>query len=105
MRLLHSKKPGLPFEDFYSEALPEYLILSHTWYDASSEPTFQDVRDGEGNHKFGLQKILRFKELVAAMNVDYFWVDTCCIDKTSSAELTEAINSMFLWYKRATNCI
>ncbi|KAH6714351.1 hypothetical protein BKA61DRAFT_632289 [Leptodontidium sp. MPI-SDFR-AT-0119] len=29
---------------------------------------------------------------------EYIWIDTCCIDKTSSAELSEAINSMFRWY-------
>ncbi|KAK4461563.1 HET domain-protein, partial [Cladorrhinum samala] len=32
------------------------------------------------------------------------WVDTCCIDKTSSAELTEAINSMYMWYANSTVC-
>ncbi len=30
----------------------------------------------------------------------YAWIDTCCIDKTNNVELSEAINSMFRWYKR-----
>lgn len=34
----------------------------------------------------------------------HVWVDTCCIDKRSSAELSEAINSMFSWYDRAAVC-
>ena len=37
-------------------------------------------------------------------NIDYAWVDICCIDKSSSAELSEAINSMFRWYQRAEVC-
>lgn len=32
-------------------------------------------------------------------------IDSCCIDKSSSAELTEAINSMFKWYREAGLCI
>jgi hypothetical protein len=36
--------------------------------------------------------------------LDYVWIDTCCIDKSSSAELSEAINSMFAWYERAQVC-
>ena len=31
-------------------------------------------------------------------------VDTCCIDKSSSAELTESINSMYRWYQEAAIC-
>ncbi|KAK4120063.1 hypothetical protein N657DRAFT_702570 [Parathielavia appendiculata] len=34
----------------------------------------------------------------------YFWIDTCCIDKTNGAELNEAINSMFWWYRNAARC-
>jgi hypothetical protein len=34
----------------------------------------------------------------------YVWIDTCCIDKSSSAELSEAINSMYQWYEMAGVC-
>lgn len=34
----------------------------------------------------------------------YAWVYTCCIDKRSSSELSEAINSMFNWYSCASVC-
>ena len=30
--------------------------------------------------------------------------DLCCIDKTSSAELSEAINSMYRWYQESGVC-
>ncbi|KAF1816809.1 HET-domain-containing protein [Eremomyces bilateralis CBS 781.70] len=103
MGLLHSKKPGLQFEEFYSD-IPSYYIISHTWYPNNQEIPYQDVLNGAGEQKLGLQKILKFKELVSSKQGDYFWVDTCCIDKTSSAELSEAINSMYLWYKEAAAC-
>ncbi|KAF4836560.1 Vegetative incompatibility protein HET-E-1 [Colletotrichum tropicale] len=35
----------------------------------------------------------------------YMWIDTCCIDKTSSVEMSEAINSMFKWYQDSQICI
>ncbi|ROV87718.1 hypothetical protein VSDG_09744 [Cytospora chrysosperma] len=76
MRLLHAQT--LEFEDFASlETTPKYAILSHTW--GNEEVTYEDMRDG----------------------LEHFWVDTCCIDKSSSAELSEAINSMFKWYQQA----
>ncbi|TBU64672.1 hypothetical protein BD310DRAFT_837982 [Dichomitus squalens] len=34
----------------------------------------------------------------------YIWIDSCCIDKSSSSELSEAINSMYAWYARADVC-
>ncbi|KAI1786213.1 HET-domain-containing protein [Ganoderma leucocontextum] len=34
----------------------------------------------------------------------YIWIDSCCIDKSSSSELSEAINSMHLWYAKAALC-
>lgn len=35
---------------------------------------------------------------------DYIWIDTCCIDKSSSTELSEALNSMFEWYAESAVC-
>lgn len=34
----------------------------------------------------------------------YIWIDSCCIDKTSSSELAESINSMFRWYEESEVC-
>lgn len=34
----------------------------------------------------------------------WLWIDSCCIDKTSSSELSEAINFMYVWYKHSAVC-
>ncbi|KAJ4297507.1 hypothetical protein N0V90_005399 [Kalmusia sp. IMI 367209] len=81
----------------------EYAILSHTWEDG--EVTFQEFADLEkAEMKPGFGKIAKTCKLAKLRGLKWAWVDTVCIDKTSSAELTEAINSMFQWYKRAVVC-
>ena len=52
----------------------------------------------------GYQKIKKFCELAARDGHDWAWVDSCAIDKRSSAELSEAINSMFKWYHDSKMC-
>ncbi|KAM5545994.1 hypothetical protein V8D89_000120 [Ganoderma adspersum] len=42
--------------------------------------------------------------IALAQGYKYIWIDSCCIDKTSSAELSEAINSMYFWYREAAVC-
>jgi Heterokaryon incompatibility protein (HET) len=80
-----------------------YAILSHTW--GNDEVTFQDMADIErARKKQGFSKIERTCELAVERSIEYAWIDTCCIDKSSSAELTEAINSMFRWYKQSQIC-
>ena len=89
---------------FFGDNIPPYAILSHTWGADSEEVTFQDIVKGGGKSKLGYEKIQFCGEQAAKDNLAYFWVDTCCIDKTSSAELSEAINSMFNWYARSECC-
>ncbi|KAE9381114.1 HET-domain-containing protein [Stipitochalara longipes BDJ] len=80
-----------------------YAILSHTW--GNGEVSFQDIVDIErARKKQGFFKIERTCQLARDRNIEYAWIDTCCIDKSSSAELTEAINSMFRWYKQSHVC-
>ncbi|RBR18873.1 uncharacterized protein FIESC28_05795 [Fusarium coffeatum] len=80
-----------------------YAILSHTW--GKEEVTFEDMtQQSPPTHISGYIKILKTCELARQKGISYAWVDTCCIDKRSSAELAEAINSMFRWYKEATIC-
>ncbi|KAK0723401.1 heterokaryon incompatibility protein-domain-containing protein, partial [Lasiosphaeria miniovina] len=80
-----------------------YAILSHTWGDG--EVTFDDIKNlDSASRKAGWDKIAQTCRLAAAQGFEYAWVDTCCIDKSSSAELSEAINSMFKWYRNATVC-
>lgn len=80
-----------------------YAILSHTWED--EEVTHQDMRDlSLARNKVGFWKIEKTCEQAKEDRLGYAWVDTCCIDKTSSTELQEAINSMFEWYAHAMKC-
>ncbi|KAF1841646.1 HET-domain-containing protein, partial [Cucurbitaria berberidis CBS 394.84] len=84
---------------------PKYAILSHTW--GSEEVTFEQLRNARHadlERMSGFRKILLASQQTLRDGLDYVWVDTCCIDKTSSAELSESINSMFRWYKNATIC-
>jgi len=55
--------------------------------------------------RFGYTKIAQTARITLKLGYQYFWIDTCCIDKTSSAELQEAINSMYRWYKLCSRCV
>ena len=60
--------------------------------------------NGTGETKTGYRKIRFCGKQAANDGLQFFWADTCCIDKSSSAELSEAINSMFRWYHNVTKC-
>ena len=84
---------------------PPYAILSHTWED--EEVLFRDMASGASSatkSKKGYAKIVETCKLASEDELGYAWVDTCCIDKSSSAELSEAINSMFQWYRNSNVC-
>ncbi|KAI1738496.1 heterokaryon incompatibility protein-domain-containing protein [Xylaria scruposa] len=82
---------------------PRYAILSHTW--EHEEVTFQDIQNLDvARTKAGFSKIFKCCEITADEGLSWAWVDTCCINKSDNAELTEAINSMFKWYEAATIC-
>jgi hypothetical protein len=84
--------------------VPQYAILSHTWGPDGDEVTFEDVIKGTGKHKPGFQKLSFCGDQAKADSLHYFWVDTCCIDKSNEKELTTAINSMFRWYRNTARC-
>jgi hypothetical protein len=86
------------------DTTPPYAILSHTWGADPDEVTFEDMTNGTGKGKVGCEKIRFCGEQARQDGLQYFWVDTCCIDKANKAELTHAINSMFRWYRNATRC-
>ncbi|KAI1667981.1 TPR protein [Pyrenophora tritici-repentis] len=90
--------------EFGGETIPRYAILSHTWGADYDEITLADVEKDTYTSKAGYRKLQFCADQSAKHGIRYFWVDTCCIDKSSSAELTEAINSMFAWYRDATRC-
>lgn len=102
MYLLHARTVEL--REFHGDEIPAYAILSHTW--GEREVTFQDMQASRSQaaDKAGLSKILHTCKKALEDSLEYAWVDTCCIDKNSSAELTEAINSMFRWYQKAEKC-
>jgi hypothetical protein len=111
MRLLKYGEDGcLTITSFDQNAIPHYAILSHTWGADAGEVTFADLANGDGKHKPDYRKKLGYKKIrfcgeqTQQDGLQYFWVDTCCIDKTDKAELSLAIQSMFRWYQDATKC-
>ncbi|KAF2636584.1 HET-domain-containing protein [Massarina eburnea CBS 473.64] len=133
MRLLNAKT--LEFEFFFDEKIPPYLILSHTWGDEevtyqdmrylqrlktlpkalrndpvdlfSISMSAGSTRDSEAaiTATAGYRKILGTARYARRKSLEYFWIDTCCIDKSSSSELQEAINSMYRWYRQSAVCV
>ncbi|KAL8976429.1 MAG: hypothetical protein Q9205_007560 [Flavoplaca limonia] len=115
MRLLRTKT--LEFEDFLDSQLPVYAILSHRW--GEHEVSYKEMRGFQKEHLaatneerykaaeasgLGMAKIKNFCQKASSNGFDWGWIDTCCIDKRSSAELSESINAMFKWYARSSVC-
>jgi hypothetical protein len=107
MRLINTT--SLDLVEFYDANIPQYAILSHTW-EPDGEVSFQQFINAKANDKSpirrwqGYRKILTTCQLARQDGLEWAWIDTCCIDKTSSAELSEAINSMFRWYRASEIC-
>lgn len=100
MRLINTGT--LSFEEFIGENIPTYAILSHTL--GNDEESFKGFQDPSCAHKEGYQKIWMTCKQAREDGIQYAWIDTCCIDKSSSAELSEAINSMYHCYQRSKLC-
>jgi len=103
MRLINTRT--LELQEFFGTEIPEYAALSHTWI-LGKEVSYKEMTtlDPTCRAKEGYQKILNTCAIAAREKIEYAWIDTCCIDKSSSAELSEAINSMFNWYRRCKAC-
>ncbi|KUI67219.1 Vegetative incompatibility protein HET-E-1 [Cytospora mali] len=104
MRLMNTTT--LVIQEFPSEEdLPEFAILSHTWGKTGEECSLQDMTRPEVvSEKPGYRKIKLCCDQALIDGLEWAWVDTCCIDKTSTAELSEAINSMYRWYRKSRIC-
>jgi tetratricopeptide (TPR) repeat protein len=103
MRLLERGDSDIiKLREFSNDKVPPYAILSHTWGD--EEVTFKDLTDGTGRKKLAYHKIVFCVNQAWQDGFRYSWVDTCCIDKSSSAELQTSINYMFRWYYGAARC-
>lgn len=103
MRLLNVH--SLEFEEHHPP-IPPYAIASHRWK-RSTEASIEDVRTKSNTEQVGYKKVEDFAEYVRSRvtYVQWLWIDTCCIDQKSSQEVSEAINSMFEWYRNAEVCL
>nr|POF17870.1 vegetative incompatibility protein het-e-1 [Quercus suber] len=104
MRLLSVR--SLEFHEFDLSDAPAYVIASRTWV-PGSEIMYEEFRRRQGREKTGYQKVISFASYVKehVPDVEWLWIDTCCIDQSNGKELTKAINSMFRWYIHATVCL
>ena len=102
MRLINTTT--LRFREFFGSEIPLYAILSHRWQ--SAEVSYQDfmARGANDFDRPEYKKIVDCCAFAASQGYSWVWIDACCIDKQNSAELSEAINSMFRWYQKAAEC-
>ncbi|KAI0204121.1 heterokaryon incompatibility protein-domain-containing protein [Astrocystis sublimbata] len=105
MRLLNVKTLKLEDRSSIKRGRLKYAILSHTWLE--EEVLFHHIENLEPPALEKLKGYAKVKDSCAQAETDgyeYIWIDTCCIDKSSSAELSEAINSMWTWYRQSDIC-
>jgi len=104
--------PGAKVFEFGDDEVTEYAILSHRWI-VGQEVDYNEIvelakmdekKRSEIRQSGGYRKILQSCEQAKKDGYEWLWVDTCCIDKGSSAELSEAINSMYRWYENSRIC-
>lgn len=103
MRLINTST--LLLDEFFGDDIPKYAILSHTW--TKDEVTFREWQEPTATtaSKTGFLKVKDACALALSLAHEWLWADTACIDKTSSAELSEAINSMYAWYRNSAECL
>lgn len=105
MRLLQQTSDGeFSLTADLLDDFPPYAILSHLWGSHGEEVTFEDLVNQTGKNKPGYAKLQFCAHQAAKDGLEYFWVDTCCIDRRNALEFSIAINSMFRWFQEATQC-
>jgi hypothetical protein len=105
MYLLEADDNGnFSLTEFVGDDIPKYAILSHTWGKDDEEVTFEDIEKKTGSGKLGYRKLQFCADQAKRDDIRYFWIDTCSINKSNNTQLSEAIISMFRWYRRATKC-
>ncbi|KAF2163115.1 hypothetical protein M409DRAFT_37306, partial [Zasmidium cellare ATCC 36951] len=100
MRLIDTNTGEL--KEYTGSQIPPYVALSHRWTD--DEITFKDYIKERRRESLGWRKVVLFRKVARLRGVHHVWIDTVCIDKRSSSELSEAINSMYQWYANAIEC-
>jgi hypothetical protein len=104
MRLLRYHGGQISLTEHLPDDIPQYAILSHRWGLPEDEVTFDDMKNGTAKAKRGYQKLQFCAKQSLEDKLEYFWIDTCCINKSDNTELQYAINSMFRWYNDAQKC-
>ncbi|PIL23543.1 hypothetical protein GSI_14856 [Ganoderma sinense ZZ0214-1] len=110
MWLLHTKTLELKF--YKDSKRVRYAALCHVWEADDHCQPFREIQaiysrclaSGEDPRELVTAKVRNFLDLAERDGYKWGWLDTACIDKTSSAELSEAINSMYRWYCDADVC-
>ncbi|KAK7755159.1 hypothetical protein SLS62_002974 [Diatrype stigma] len=104
MRLLNTT--SFKLEEFPIEyRRPQYAILSHCWGEGEVLFEHMESMDRKALRSMkGYSKVIHSCKRARADGHRYIWIDTCCIDKRSSAELSLAINSMWNWYRHSEVC-
>ncbi|KAK4961787.1 hypothetical protein LTR10_002278 [Elasticomyces elasticus] len=92
----------LRLENFTPGETPPYAILSHTW--EGDEVLYAELESGSAWEKPQYDKIRNTAKQARQDGHDHIWIDCCCIDKHNAVELSEAINSMYAWYRNAEVC-
>lgn len=101
---------------------PRFAIISHRWED--QEISYQEFLyftsslwernktvarviglDLSKENGKGFAKVKSACSIAKSRGYNWLWIDSCCINKDSSAELSEAINSMYEWYRDAAECL
>ena len=93
---------NLTLHEFEVKATPPYATFSYRW--EKEKLTLKDLTKGRNLQKKGWHKVQEFCKYASENGLKYGWIDTWCIDKSSSAELSEAVNSMFTWYRNSVIC-
>jgi hypothetical protein len=105
MHLLEINDQGeISLTEDLQDGIPPYAILSHTWGDDKDEVHFEDLKHESWKTKAGYKKIRFCAEQAKKDKLEYFWVDTCCINRANYTAYDEAIRSMFRWYRDAVKC-
>lgn len=107
MRLLHTKT--FRSQEFLLNRATKYAILSPTWEEGEEEEeeeevTFQDMENGAARKMKGYTKLKKSCRRARDDGYTWIWIDTCCIDRKSSAELTESISAIFEYYSMSAVC-
>ncbi|GAB1739822.1 hypothetical protein NU219Hw_g4757t1 [Hortaea werneckii] len=104
MRLINTET--LEMHEFLPAYISQYAVLLHRWQE--EEVSFKQYskrhKCSEIQQLKGFAKIEQFCRIAREREMQWAWIDTCCIDSRSSAELSEAINSMWQWYTDAAEC-